>query len=169
MLDASNMKDMVPVALIISALAATCSAIFLSFSIWATVRSDKKTRTMDLIKQWDSGNFFYARKAANAIIKEIKHKNTEERLAHIKKKIQEDIKSDGEANLDINITTVLNHFESLVNLIRYKFVHEEFLRDIYKTIIVEYFNLLEPWIQDMRITKGPRIYKGIEHSYHMWK
>lgn len=146
-------------AIVIGTAAAIVSAFYVAQSVYANVESERMSRTMSLVSEWNAASFFYAKQAVIRLMKPIADRPREERLTAIQDRIRED------DALELNLTSVLNYLEHLAVLVDKGFVDEGLVRELFKTNVLRYYELFDPWIADMRNRRGKRLYKGLENLY----
>lgn len=149
--------------LALAAAGGVISAIYIGRGLRQTAESQKIDRTLIFALRWSDPQFFNARRAARDVIQPIMNKSPEDLLAALRKSVAED------PEREHNLTDVLNFLEQLAVAINKEIVDEETLRELYHTVIVRYYSTLEPWINEMRRLRSPRLYQDLEALYDRWK
>ena len=117
---------------------------------------------MSLVSEWNAASFFNAKQAVIRLMKPIADRPREERLTAIQERVGED------DALELNLTSVLNYLEHLAVLVDRGFVDEALVRELFQTNVLRYYEVLEPWIADMRNRRGKRLYKDLANLYEKW-
>lgn len=149
-------------AIAVGTAAAIVSAFYVAQSVYANVESERMTRTMSLVSEWNAASFFDAKQAVIRLMKPIADRPREERLTAIRERVGDD------DALELNLTSVLNYLEHLAVLVDRGFVDEALVRELFQTNVLRYYEVLEPWIADMRNRRGKRLYKDIANLYEKW-
>lgn len=149
-------------AIAVGTAAAIVSAFYVGQSGYANVGSERMSRTMSLVSEWNAASFFDAKQAVIRIMKPIADRSREERLTAIQELVRDD------DALELNLTSVLNYFEHLAVLVDKGFVDEGLVRELFQTNVLRYYKVFDPWIADLRNRRGKRLYKGLESLYERW-
>lgn len=143
---------------VIGGMGAICSAFYIGRTLQITLEREQLHRSFEMLAIFSSIEFT---KIRTFIMKEINHKEQSPRL------IYEKIVND--ESLLHTVKFVLNHLENTSIAIQRSYVDEVTMYEAEQVVIPYFYEMLEPFISEVRLIHGPAVFVEVEKLVHAWK
>lgn len=159
---------------VVAASATVASTFYIGRGLRLTIESEEKTRTLEFIRRWNSSEYFYAKRHLRSILKPVENSPYKEKFravdTHLNNGPENLNEQSNRHNFHQNIVDILNFLEEICLSIESKFVDEEILKKYFKGILINNYDLLNPWIQRRRQeTNDPELYIYLEDTCRKWR
>jgi hypothetical protein len=135
-----------------------------SITLAKSTEEEKITRTISYAARWNNPEFSEIKYEVLTLVRYIVSKQNNDSVISL---INDQLKL--KPKLESYLNEVLNFFEEMSVWVEKDIIDENTLKDFYLTIIVRYYAVFEPWIQEKRRERGPRLFKSFENLYNRWK
>jgi hypothetical protein len=143
---------------VIGGMGAICSAFYIGRTLQITLEREQLHRSFEMLTVFSTIEFT---KARTFVMKEINYKEQSPR------QIYDKIVSD--ESLLHTVKFVLNHLENTSIAIQQGYVDEPTMYDAEQVVIPYFFEMLQPFVSEIRLVHGPAVFAEVEKLVHAWK